>query len=220
MRTKTLLLIGAAAAAGLVSSQAQVFSVNAVGYVNKVVPANGFSLISNPLNAQTNTVASLFSGQVPSGFAVYVWDTTAKSFKFAQYDTEFGWDPADVAATELSPGQGLFVKAPAGNAVTVTFVGEVPQGNLSQTLVPGLQIVSSKVPQQGKLATDLAFTPEGGDRIFQWDASKQTYNFFSFDSEFGWDPAEPTLDVGDAIFLQKADNAKTLAWARTFNVNQ
>jgi len=220
MRTKTLLLIGAAAAAGLVSSQAQVFSVNAVGYVNTKVPANGFSLISNPLTAPTNTITALFSGQVPDGFQVFVWDTASKAFKFASYDSAFGWDPADVAATSVSPGQGLFVKAPKGNDLTVTFVGEVPQGALSQTLVPGLQIVSSKVPQAGKLATDLAYTSEQDDKIYQWDPVKQTYNFFSYDAAFGWDPAEPALGVGEAIFLQKPTNAKTLAWTRTFNVNQ
>ena len=47
MRTKTLLLTAALAAAGVVSSMAQVYSVNSVGYVNLTLP-NGFSMIANP----------------------------------------------------------------------------------------------------------------------------------------------------------------------------
>src|SRR5882724_2120301 len=43
MRTKTLLLIAAVAVAGVVASNAQVYSVNAVGYVNKSIPAKGFA---------------------------------------------------------------------------------------------------------------------------------------------------------------------------------
>jgi hypothetical protein len=220
MRTKTLLLIAAAAAAGVATSQAQVFSVNAVGYVNTKVPQGGFALISNPLTAPTNSITALFGGQVPSGFQVYIWDTTGKTFKVASFDSTFGWDPVDVAATAITPGMGIFAKAPKGSDVTVTFVGEVPQGTLSTTLVPGLQIVSSQVPQAGKLATDLGYTPEQADKIYQWDSTKQAYNFSSFDTTFGWDPSEPTLGVGEAIFLEKPAGAKNLTWNRTFNVNQ
>ena len=47
MRTKTLLLTAALSAAGIASSMAQVYSVNAVGYVNTPL-VTGFNLISNP----------------------------------------------------------------------------------------------------------------------------------------------------------------------------
>src|SRR5687768_8351279 len=59
MRTKTLLLTAALAAAGLTSSMAQVFSVNAVGFVNVTVPASSFALLANPLNQPTNDLASV-----------------------------------------------------------------------------------------------------------------------------------------------------------------
>jgi len=216
MRTKTLLLVAAAAAAGIVSSNAQVYSVNAVGYVNKTVPANGFALISNPLNATTNTIAALFGGQVPDGFQVFVWDTTSKQFKFTSYDSTFGWDPIATANGELKPGGGVFVKNPTSNAVTVTFVGEVPQGTLTTALVPGLQIVSSQVPQAGTLDT-LSYTAADQDKVYQWDTTKQLYNFSQYDPTFGWDPALKTLDVGDAVFLSKTAAG---TWSRTFSVNQ
>src|SRR5689334_14692664 len=54
MRTKTLLLTAALSAAGLLPSMAQVFSVNAVGYVNQSVPANGLAILAVPLNGNPN----------------------------------------------------------------------------------------------------------------------------------------------------------------------
>jgi len=217
MRTKTLLLIAAAAAAGIVSSNAQVYSVNAVGYVNKTIPARGFALISNPLLAATNTIAALFTGQVPDGFQVFVWDVPTKQFKFTSYDSLFGWDPVATANGDLKPGSGVFVKNPTTANVTVTFVGEVPQGNpLTTPLVAGLQIVSSQVPQAGT-AEALGYAAVQDDKIYQWDTTKQSYNFSQYDATFGWDPALKSLDVGDAFFLSKTAAG---SWTRNFSVNQ
>jgi hypothetical protein len=216
MRTKTLVLLAAVAAAGITASNAQVFSVNAVGYVNKTIPPKGFALISNPLNAPTNTVEALFSGQVPDGFQVFVWDTATKAFKFTAYSPDFGWDPITVAQTIVNPGQGVFAKNPGATDVKVTFVGEVPQGTLTTTLVPGLQIVSSQVPQAGTL-TDLGYTAAQDDKVYQWSTTKQAYDFFQFDTAFGWDPVLKVIDVGDAVFLSKTAGG---TWTRTFNVNQ
>jgi hypothetical protein len=214
MRTKTLLLVAAAAAAGVVASNAQVFSVNAVGYVNTPL-VKGFNLISNPLNAQTNTVPALLAGQVPQDTTLFVWDATGKTFQTATYDTTFGWDGAAANAT-LTPGGGFFLKVNSG--ATVTFVGEVPQATpLHTPLIAGLQIVSSQVPQAGKLQTDLGYTPAQDDKVYQWSSSGQTYNISTFDTTFGWDPSEPTLGVGEAFFLSKTAAG---SWDRNFSVNQ
>jgi formylglycine-generating enzyme required for sulfatase activity len=39
----------------------------------------------NPLTAATNSITALFGGQVPSGFQVYIWDTTGKTFNVATF---------------------------------------------------------------------------------------------------------------------------------------
>jgi hypothetical protein len=135
---------------------------------------------------------------------------------------EFGdWaDPALAAAITLNPGEGAFVQNPAATPYTVTFVGEVPQGigaqALTTPLVAGYQIVSSKVPQAGKLVTDLKYTPVEGDKVFKF-GSDQKYDVRTF--EFGdWSGGgEPTFDVGEAFFLQKLAAG---TWTREFNVNQ
>jgi hypothetical protein len=217
MRTKTLLLLAAAAAAGIATASAQttVYSVNAVGYVNTTVP-KGFALISNPLIAQTNTISALLTGQVPQGTGVYVWDTTNKTFQIATYDTSFGWDPINVADMTMMPGGGVFIKNP-GAPYTITFVGEVPQGSpLHTSLVAGLQIVSSQVPQSDTI-DKLGYTGTQSDKVYQWDSTGQTYTIYTFDTAFGWDPTLKPLAVGEAVFLSRTSAG---SWDRTFSVNQ
>jgi hypothetical protein len=215
MRTKTLAVIAAIGAAGVATSMAQVFSVNAVGYVNKTIPANSFALISNPLMAATNTVNALFQ-PVPPGFQVYIF-TPGTGYTVGTFDDLSGAFIPDAAGNaQIKPGQGVFVKNPTATPVTITFVGEVPQGNLSTPLVAGLQIVSSQVPQAGT-AKDLGLTGAAGDQIFQWNTGTQKYAASTFDDLANdWIPALTPLDVGDAFFLKKVAAG---TWTRTFNVN-
>jgi hypothetical protein len=221
MRTKTLLLIAAVGAAGAATSMAQVFSVNAVGYVNKTVPKGQFMMVSNPLKAATNTVNALFQ-PVPVGFQVFVY-TPGKGFDVGTFDDlEGAFLPASVGSTQILPGQGVFVKNPGTSDVTITFVGEVMQGNLSTPLVPGLQIVSSQVPQAGT-AKELGFpstTEQGmtpGDQIYQYVPNSGYYVSTFDDLENGFLPALKPLDVGEAIFVKMA---KANKWDRNFSVNQ
>src|SRR5213075_206777 len=59
MRTKTTLLTAALVAAGALTSMAQVYSVNIVGYINLNIP-KGFSMIANQLDTTPdNTLASV-----------------------------------------------------------------------------------------------------------------------------------------------------------------
>merc|ERR1712072_1338549 len=115
MRTKTLLLTAFVGALGFTAAQAQVYSVNAVGYVNKSIPA-GFSIVANPLNNGENKVADVF-GANPGSLTVYRFGDAGFSINSYGADT-------------ISPGEGFFVLN-SGDASNVTFVGEVPQGDLS-----------------------------------------------------------------------------------------
>jgi hypothetical protein len=216
MRTKTLLLIAALSAAGAATSMAQVYSVNAVGYVNTTVPAGKLALVSNPLNAADNSVNALFTdaAKAAGGMQVFTFSPTT-GYKTYTWDPDFvAFDP-DGTET-VTPGHGVFVKNPTAAAVTITFVGDVPQGSLSTPLVKGLQIVASAVPQEGAVDT-LGFVPSGADQIYNYDATKG-YTLASYDTDFqSWDPAAPTLKVGEAVFLRSANGG---AWTRTFSVNQ
>jgi len=216
MRTKTLLLTAALSAAGIATSMAQVYSVNAVGYVNTtIVP--GFNLVSNPLdNKETggNQIKSLFAS-LPFGTQVYRFNGTG--FDISTKDDLVGdYDPANFASAEVKPGSGVFVRNNTTATHTVTFVGEVPQGSALTTQIPaGFSIVSSQVPQEGT-ATALSYVPAAGDQLYFWNETTQRYLICTFDPDFGFDNALPTLAVGEAFFIRK-NNAGT--WVRNFSVN-
>jgi hypothetical protein len=219
MRTKTLLLTAAVTAAGVATSMAQVYSVNAVGYVNKSIPAGKLELISNPLDAGAgnNTIGKLFKG-APAGTQVFKFKADGTGFETpATYDDiDNAFLPESSANLTVVPGEGVFVSNPTGQPVQYTFVGEVPQGQLSNPVPAGLSIRSSQVPQRDDVVK-LGFPSAPGDQIFKWASAKAGYDVFGFDDiDNAWLPSAPILEVGEAVFVRK--NAAA-TWTRTFSVN-
>jgi hypothetical protein len=215
MRTKTLLLTAALSAAGIATSMAQapVYSVNAVGYVNTAL-VKGYNLISNPLDNKAtggNLIKNLFAS-LPPGSQIFKFNAQGK-FDLATVDDFTGEVTGPAADQTLVPGEGVFIQV--SSPVTVTFVGEVPAGSLSNPIPKGFSIRSSQVPQAGKLTTDLQFPGTDGDQISVFNESTQKYAVSSF--EFGaWD-VEPTVDVGEAVFV---NTAAAKNWTRTFSISQ
>jgi hypothetical protein len=222
MRTKALLLAAAFAAAGVATSMAQVYSVNAVGYVNVSAPP-GFSLISNPLNAGTgnNTITKLFSNitpSIPNNSKVFLFDNASSSFKTITYSPlSQSWIPTTDAGTEVLPGNGVFFQNPSASAITITFVGEVMQGSLSNPLPVGFSIKANQVPQAG--APDaFGYPGSANDKFFRFlnaTGSYETHTFSPLSSS--WVPALPSINVGEAFYAFRATTAGS--WNRTFNVN-
>lgn len=212
MRTKTLLLTAAIGAAGVATSMAQVFSVNAVGYVTKTVPAGKFALISNPLNAADNTIDKLFAG-LPAGTQIYKYDGTKYvPGVFDDFDNTYG----PLGKQTLVPGEGIFVKNNSAADINITFVGEVPQGDLKNPLPKGLSIRSSQVPQAGN-SNQLGLKGGPGDQVFKFNVATQGYQPGAFDDFDNKWPDTLTVDVGEAFFISKANAG---SWDRSFNVNQ
>jgi hypothetical protein len=215
MRTKTLLATAALAAAGVVTSMAQV-SVNIVGYVNKTVPAGKFAILANPLNNADNKISTVIASP-PSGLIVYRWDNAGSRYIVNSFDIDLGWDDAGAV---IAPGEGFFVKAPAAGDATITFVGEVATGALSNPLPGNFSIRASQVPQAGKLQEDLSFPSKGGDIVYRYNVATQGYVVNSFDVDLGWDTADgssPSVDVAEGFYLFRQP-ANAGAWTRTFNV--
>ena len=213
MRTKTLLLIAVLGVASIVAAVAQtpVYSVNAVGYINVTIP-KGFSMIANQLNATDSSVKALFTA-VPGGTTIYKFDNAKNGFVINQYDPDFQeWqDPA----MTLKPGEGCFVNNPSANPFTVTFVGEVPQGDVGMSIPAGYSIISSNVPQSGTLGS-LGYTPAASDQVYKFD-NATGYKISTFDPDFqSWDPSEPSVNVGESFFILKKAAG---TWTRTFSVN-
>jgi hypothetical protein len=224
MKTKALLLAAAFTAAGVATSMAQVYSVNAVGYVNVNVDP-GFNMVSNPLNAADNSIQSLFrnfQGTIPGGLKVYPFDPTTGQFVTIQWnDLDNQFDPVADAARTVTPGNGVFVQNPSASQLKLTFVGEVPQGQLSNPLPRGFSIKASQVPQDGR-PDALGLPGQGGDKIYRYNKATKAYDTYTFnDLDNQWEstagPGLPVIPVGESFFLFRAQSAGT--WTRTFSVN-
>jgi hypothetical protein len=211
MRTKALFVAAAFVAAGIVSSMAQVYSVNVVGYVNKVLTP-GYNLIANPLETTANRVEELFAGKEVDLMSVYKY-VAGTGYTIANYSADLGeWDNTFT----IDPGEGVFVYTP--EEVTVTFVGEITEGAKVNNLPTGWSMKSSMIPQGGALSA-LGYVVADLDSVYIYNntATPPGYVISNYSADLGeWDNGEPVLEVGDAFFLFKATPG---SWERTFTVS-
>jgi hypothetical protein len=192
--------------AGIASSYVQnVYSVNVVGYVNMDL-AQGYSMIANQLdNGAGNLVTELVTPAV---------GTTFYKFNGSSYDQlQYVGIWIGVPTLTLAPGEGAFVNMPS--AGTLTFTGEVLEGDLVNPVSAGYDIYSSMVPQEGTLQTLLGYTPAPGESVFQWNGPGAATPYTQSQFVGIWIPSEPNIKVGEAFWLNAAA-AKD--WARNFTV--
>jgi len=233
MRTKTLLLTAAVIAAGIGASQAQVYSVNSVGYVN--VPVGpGYNLIANPLNGTNNQVNTVIP-TAPDSSLLYKWNKNTQSFPpaltffdFGAGNPDTGWYDGDNKSTlSVDPGDAIYF-VNSGAATTLTFVGEVPQGaNLSVTVAANYGFYSSIVPRQAGL-TSLNFPASDSMLLYFFNQPQQRYNqaltYFDFGAgnpDTGWydgdNKVDPTPAVAQGFLISNPSTARS--WTQSFSVN-
>eukprot|EP00825_Cyclidium_porcatum_P036356 TRINITY_DN3835_c0_g1_i1.p2 TRINITY_DN3835_c0_g1~~TRINITY_DN3835_c0_g1_i1.p2 ORF type:complete len:281 (-),score=21.31 TRINITY_DN3835_c0_g1_i1:90-932(-) len=251
MRTKTLLLTAALSAAGIATSMAQVYSVNAVGYINKELQP-GYNILAAQLIAVdslgvTNSVNAVIPSTV-EGTSLFKFDGQTKTFSEGAMflnndpntgDPKPGWyngDTGEPSPLKLGLGEGFFINNATPTNFTVTFVGEVPQGDaLSLPIYQGgYNLIASIVPQQLYLAPSNSFPVVDGMTYMKFDTvTKQYVNqvmWLSADPNTGdpipgWydgDTGEakpwPQPEVGVSYFINNS-TVNNLNWTRSFHVN-
>jgi hypothetical protein len=131
---------------------------------------------------------------------------------------------------DFNPGECFFIQTAA--ALNLTFVVEVPQGNLSNPLVGGnaFQMRSSQVPQALPLGRavntipTLEFPAAPNDKVYLFTSPGGPYTTYTYNAGAGWlGPNSngghgPTIPVGTGFFLQKT-GAASQSWNRNFSVN-
>jgi hypothetical protein len=212
-------------------AQSNVYSLNVVGYVNVTIPANKYAIVSTPLNFTGpggNNITNVIGGTIEDNTSVFPF-AGGVFLDSETYFAGFGWFPG---TTTLNPGSAYFVKTPASGGATLTFVGEVLQGNATNALGAGYSLVGSQVPQSVPLgdtttsqATTMHFPATEGDTVFRYNVATQAYldsvNYFGgygwFDSGPGGPgPIEgPSPAVAEGFFVQKAQATN---WVRNFTV--
>jgi len=217
MRTKILLTAAAAMVAGLVSSNAQVYSANVVGYANVVLAGNGgYTLIANPFDdGNGNQLTNLLAG-LPNKSAVVTW--SGSGYNTAIKKTAGVWG----GNTNLNPGSGFFVlNGIAGSPpYTNTFVGSVIvpiSASSTNSLSSGYSLVGSVIPYAADVTTDtnIDLGPVLPNKSFltYWNSAGQTYNTAVKKTAGSWGGSFP-INVGDGFFV----NAFTPTnWVETLN---
>jgi outer membrane protein assembly factor BamB len=193
-------------------------SRNPYGFIKLTLPP-GWSMIANPLNTRLNTLNGLMP-DVPEGTQFLKWNEAEQTYESFYFDPADGWLPD----TPLLPGEGGFVFNPEAGPITVTFIGEVLQGYLSNSIPAGVSIRSSMVPQSGGITSLLGFGPEDGlaqgDRLDRYhDNTIDNFAYLS-GSWYRTNPPptialEPTPKVAEAFWFQMGGPR---GWKRTFSV--
>jgi len=179
MKTKTLLIAAAALAAGVISSQAQVYSQNIVGYVN-VSLKPGFTFLSNPLdasgsgavnNSATNVILNPFNSGTQSGpldgSTLLLWNGTGyNTFYFDSNpgDTTTGFTDSNgnpLPTPNLPAGLGFYINNVSVTTNVVSIVGSVRGVNstiiTNTVIIPNqaFSFIGSATPIGGDLETNL-----------------------------------------------------------------
>jgi hypothetical protein len=241
MRTKTMILSALLGALGSVSVMAQtnVYSLNAVGYINVAITP-GFNMISCPLiETPDNTIGTVLNNANSNynGVAVYFWFPTATPPGYSE-DTaliggKFGTTNANgwtSGGTNLAaPGVGFWFDSPVSN--TITFVGTVPTGPITNHIVPGFNLVGSVVPMSGDVVSNSISALTNytiGDVVYTYNASNNpvyseyvTANgkFAGYGYNGNWTSAgDPILPfVGEGFWY---DASASFNWVENYSVAQ
>jgi len=215
MKTKSLLIAAATLAAGVMSSQAGVYSQNVVGYVNITIAPTNYTLLTVPVDYDgtgTNNQVNLVIGtNLPSGANVQYW--TGSGYSQNAYSKSKGWG---TPTQKYNPGQGIFIYNPSNTTTTLTIVGTVLQGGLTNSYVlpNSYSLVGSQFPVQGGITTTYGYVPSSGDSVQIWNGNGFIQN--SYSKSKGWGSGEPIIPVGGALFL-KTTNLNPV-WGTNFIV--
>jgi len=196
---KTLLISAGLLAAGVISSQAQTYSANIVGYVNVVCPANTLVLASNPLDDGTNTANSILAS-LPNKSSIQLWNGSGFT-PYSKTATGFAGNPS------IPVGTGFFVKSVSN--FTNTFVGNVvpaPGGNQSVVALPAnsLVLVGSTLPVSGTFndvgtnSFNLIATLPNKSSIQVWNGA----GFTPYSKTATGFAGNPALSVAEGFFVK------------------
>jgi hypothetical protein len=180
MRTKTLLIAAAALAVGVLTSSAQTYSQNIVGYVTMPLRSGGgFTMLVNPLTNTTANAETVMGSCLDAGDQISLWaGHSYNTFTYQGGPNGYLTPPDDwvdsngnnVAAPNLLPGQGYFYATGSGDTETNTFTGSVVLTN-STIMNPGggFTLVGSTPPISVSVeSTNMSLPLDAGDQVSIW----------------------------------------------------
>jgi hypothetical protein len=122
----------------------------------------------------------------------------------------------------LNPGQAAWLYNPSNTTYTVTFVGTVPSGTNSVTLLPNtFNLVSSILPTSGDIVTNGLMNFTNGvkkDQVWNWNPATASYiEYLRGASTWSADPIQS--NVGGGFWYLNSQSTNNY-WTESFSVNQ
>jgi hypothetical protein len=189
------------------SAKAQV-SGNIVGFYRlEIFPGN--FLIANQLSNHTNTLNTIFNGDIPVGTSFTMWDAAAQHF--TPLSTYSGSNSGWTINYTLNFGEGGLLTSSFDWQTTIVgevisnFVDGVGLVNWHPNYSSGLHLISSPIPITAPM--DSMFTnvvgrlPQDGEWAAILNPTNQTYTFTTFHTGSGWDNGDPILGYGQSAWF-------------------
>jgi len=219
---KTLLIAAAALAASIISSEAQVYSQNIVGYVNLQFANANYTPIATPLQATgtVNNAEQLLPNIAPGDDVLFFNGGGFDTYAYAGPGVWIGPGGPGPAPT-INPGTPFFFFNNSGTIETNTFVGSVTLSNVVALVAGNYAFGAETAPVADTLdGTNLNLPLVAGDDVLLWNGNG--YDTYAFAGPGVWigpggpGPA-PTLPVGEAFFYFN-NSGSTEFWTNNVHV--
>jgi hypothetical protein len=219
---KTLLIAAAALAASVISSEAQVYSQNIVGYVNLPFTIGNYTAIAIPLQSTGLTAnAEAVLPALNAGDAILEWNGGGfNTYAFVAPGLWVGPSGPQGDPT-LNPGTPIFYLNNSGAGETNTFVGSVTLSNVTTMVAGNYTFCAEAAPVADTLdGTNLNLPLSPGDAVLLWNGNG--YNTYAYVAPGLWvgpsgPGSAPTLPVGEAFFYQN-NSGSTEYWTNNVTV--
>lgn len=219
-------LVAACTFAALVSTavaqSATAYSSSAIGVIKKTLPANKLSLISVPLDQESDEGQGFVFGSVPAisnmpnGSIANFWDVENQKWILQSKTSRGGWGTQKDRL--IAPGECFFLKNAQSTDLELIVSGEVPSdASLSRTL-PGQALILVANPYPVFMVfTNFSFANElpNGSIVNFWDVENQKWILQSKTSRGGWGAQKDrAVSPGEGFFVKSASSSDT-AWSES-----
>jgi len=222
MKIKTLAIAAATLAVGAISSQAQVYSQNVVGYVNVTYPANTLIFAANPLTTGNDVLTNVLKG-VPGASHLYYWSgSTWVTYQYSAGSRHWLNGAVDVSNTNIPPGVGFFLSA--ASAFTNTYSGTIAcntgGGQATNAIANTYAPVGAIVPYADVVTNTSTFNlvVAGASQLQKWDPIAQQFEpVFQYSAgsrvwKQGTTSTNPVIGVAEGFFISPAISTN---WVQT-----
>lgn len=218
-------LLGTLGSVSLMAQSTNVYSLNAVGYINVTVQP-GYNIVSCPLIASPdNTLNTLLPNTAGQYKKWQFWGYSPSSGYKEEIGQAAAWSASGTST--LNPGQAGWLFNPGTSPSNITFVGTVPSGSLTNTLATNsFNLVSSILPTSGDLLTNPLMnftTATKKDQVWMFTPGTGTGAGFKDTvlQPSGWSAGDPVqATVGGGFFYFNASTTTPNNWVESFSVGQ